>query len=37
MKTVKTTELFDLTKSRAGSWLEGFERPWEALGGIFIF
>ena len=37
LKTVKTKELFDLTKSRAGSWLEGFEHPWEALGGIKEF
>ena len=36
-KTVKTKELFDLTKSRAGEWLAQFEHPWEALAGIKEF
>lgn len=30
----KTTELYDLTKTAAGKYLEDFEYPWEALGGI---
>lgn len=29
-----TTELFDLSRSLAGSWLLGFQYPWQALGGI---
>ena len=31
---LKTTDLFDLTHSLAGSYLSGFEYPWQALGGI---
>ena len=34
LKTVKTKDLFDLSKSRAGEWLAQFEHPWEALGAI---
>ena len=30
----KTTELYDLTKTAAGKYLEDFEYPWEALDGI---
>ncbi len=29
-----TTELFDLTRSLAGSWLSGFDYPWQALSGL---
>ena len=29
-----TTELFDLSHSLAGNWLEGYLYPWQALGGI---
>ena len=32
MYTVK--DLFDLSRSRAGEYLSGFEFPWEALSGI---
>ncbi len=31
---LKTTELFDLTHTLAGSFLAGFEYPWQALPGI---
>ncbi|MGM9628115.1 MAG: UDP-N-acetylglucosamine pyrophosphorylase [Faecousia sp.] len=31
---LKTADLFDLTHSLAGSYLTGFEYPWQALGGI---
>ena len=30
----KTTDLFDITHSMAGSYLSGFEYPWQALSGI---
>ncbi len=30
----KTSELYDLSHSLAGSYLSGFEYPWQALGGI---
>ena len=30
----KTTELFDLAHTLAGSYLQGFSYPWEALTGI---
>ena len=31
---LKTSQLFDLNHSLAGSYLSGFEYPWQALGGI---
>lgn len=31
---LKTQELFDLSHSLAGSYLAGFEYPWQALAGI---
>ncbi len=31
---LKTTDLYDLTHSLAGSYLSGFDYPWQALGGI---
>ena len=31
---IKTLELFDLNHTRAGSYLAGFEYPWQALAGI---
>lgn len=31
---LKTSDLFDLTHSLAGSYLAMFEYPWQALGGI---
>lgn len=31
---LKITELYDLTHSLAGSYLSGFDYPWQALGGI---
>ncbi len=31
---LKTQELYDLTHSLAGSYLSGFEYPWQALKGI---
>ena len=31
---MKTTDLYDLNHSRAGSYLSGFEYPWQALAGI---
>ena len=31
---IKTLELFDLNHTRAGSYLAGFEYPWQALSGI---
>ena len=31
---IKTSELYDFSHSLAGSWLEGFSYPWQALGGI---
>ncbi|MDY4581665.1 MAG: UDP-N-acetylglucosamine pyrophosphorylase [Candidatus Faecousia sp.] len=30
----RTKELFDFSHSMAGSYLSGFEYPWQALGGI---
>ena len=30
----KTTDLFDITHAMAGSYLSGFEYPWQALSGI---
>ena len=30
----KTCDLFDITHSMAGSYLSGFEYPWQALSGI---
>ena len=32
-----TTELFDLTHTQAKAYLQGFENPWEALGGLKAF
>lgn len=34
MNTIKTKELFDLSRSAAGGFLAGFEYPWEALPHI---
>ena len=31
---IKTTDLYDLRKTLAGEYLEGFEYPWQALAGI---
>ena len=31
---LKTADLYDLTHSLAGSYLSGFDYPWQALGGI---
>ena len=31
---LKTIDLYDLSHSQAGSYLSGFEYPWQALGGI---
>ncbi len=31
---MQITDLFDLTHSLAGTYLTGFEYPWQALGGI---
>lgn len=31
---LKTSDLFDLSHSQAGSYLSGFDYPWQALGGI---
>ena len=31
---IKTTELYDLSRSAAGDYLRGFEYPWQALSGI---
>ena len=31
---IKTTELYDLSRSAAGDYLRGFEYPWQALAGI---
>ena len=31
---LKASELFDLNRSRAGSYLSGFAYPWQALAGI---
>ena len=31
---IRTTELFDLSHTMAGSYLSGFSMPWEALKGI---
>ena len=31
---LKTKEMFDVTHSLAGTWLLGFEYPWQALSGI---
>ena len=31
---LKTSQLFDLNHSLAGSYLSGFEYPWQALGGL---
>ena len=30
----KVTDLFDLTHTIAKEYLEGYEYPWDALGGI---
>ena len=34
---LKTCDLFDLSRSRAGEWLGVFEYPWQALKGIKDF
>lgn len=34
MLNIKTTDLFDLTHTRAADYLRGFLYPWEALAGI---
>lgn len=31
---LKTSDLYDLSHSQAGSYLSGFDYPWQALGGI---
>jgi len=31
---LKTTDLFDLSRSAAGDYLRGYEYPWQALAGI---
>lgn len=31
---LKTSDLYDLSHSLAGSYLSGFDYPWQALGGI---
>ena len=31
---IKTTELFDMSHTLAGEYLNGFEYPWQALSGI---
>lgn len=31
---LKTSDLFDLSHSMAGTYLSGFDLPWQALGGI---
>lgn len=31
---LKTAELYDMSHSLAGSYLSGFDYPWQALGGI---
>lgn len=31
---LRTSDLFDLSHSLAGTWLSGFDYPWQALGGI---
>lgn len=31
---LKTCDLYDLSHSQAGSYLSGFDYPWQALGGI---
>ncbi|MBQ8237607.1 MAG: UDP-N-acetylglucosamine pyrophosphorylase [Oscillospiraceae bacterium] len=31
---IKTADLYDLTHTRAGEYLAGFEYPWQALNGI---
>ncbi len=31
---LKTIDLYDMTHSLAGSYLSGFDYPWQALGGI---
>lgn len=31
---LKTTDLFDLSRSAAGEYLRGYEYPWQALAGI---
>ena len=31
---IELSDLFDLSHTEAKSYLEGFEYPWEALGGI---
>jgi len=31
---LKTNDLFDITHSRAGNYLSGFDYPWQALSGI---
>ncbi|MDO5153320.1 MAG: UDP-N-acetylglucosamine pyrophosphorylase [Eubacteriales bacterium] len=31
---LKTSDLYDLSRSQAGSYLSAFDYPWQALGGI---